>query len=95
MVKFFFAMSQISLLNENNWENKFQVMFRKIMGDPPVPMVAFTFTMLGFINIFLCWPITVGLYLTGAEVMPWDSLSWMMLLIACILMLGNYSFLSF
>lgn len=65
-------------------------MFRKIMIDPPVPMVAFTFTMLGFINATLCWPISLGLYLTGAEVMPWESLSWIVLLIACILMLGNF-----
>lgn len=65
-------------------------MFRKIMGDPPVPLVAFTFTMLGFINATLCWPIVLGLYLTGAEIMPWESLTWIVLLIACILMLSEF-----
>lgn len=66
-------------------------MFRKVMGDPPVAQIAFTFSMLGFINASLCWPICLGLYLTGAEVMPWESLSWTILFIACILMLGKNS----
>lgn len=74
-----------------DFDRNVQVMFRKIMGDPPLPMVAFTFTMLGFINATLCWPISLGLYLTGAEVMPWESLSWIVLLIACILLLGKLS----
>lgn len=60
------------------------------MGDPPVPMVAFTFTMLGLINVTLCWPITLGLYLYGSEEMPWENLTWIVLLIACILMLGTF-----
>lgn len=59
------------------------------MGDPPIPLVAFTFSMLGFINASLCWPVCLGLYLTGAEIMPWESLSWIVLLIACVLMLGK------
>lgn len=67
----------------------FQVMFRKVMGDPPVAQIAFTFTMLGFINASLCWPISLALYLTGAEVMPWESLTWTVLFTACILMLGK------
>lgn len=67
----------------------FKVMFRKIMGDPPVQMVAFTFTMIGFMNALLVWPMPLGLYLSGAEILPWGSLSWISLLIACILMLGN------
>lgn len=67
-------------------------MFRKVMGDPPVAQVAFTFSMLGIINASLCWPICLGLYLTGKEVMPWENLSWIMLFIACVLMLGMSSF---
>lgn len=67
-----------------------QVMFRKVIGDPPVQMVAFTFTVMGLINLLLCWPITLGLYLSGAETMPMDSISWIDLLMACILMLGTH-----
>lgn len=67
----------------------FKVMFRKIMGDPPVQMIAFTFTMIGFMNALLIWPMPLGLYLSGTEILPWGSLSWISLLIACILMLGN------
>lgn len=66
-----------------------QVMFRKVIGDPPVPMIAFAFTIIGLINLTLCWPIPLGLYLSGTEVMPMESLFWIDLLIACILMLSE------
>lgn len=69
----------------------FQVMFRKVIGDPPVPMIAFSFTIIGLINLTLCWPIPLGLYLSGTEVMPFESLFWIDLLIACILMLSEYT----
>ncbi|XP_031631178.1 putative thiamine transporter SLC35F3 isoform X2 [Contarinia nasturtii] len=65
----------------------FKVMFRKVIGDPPVPMIAFAFTIIGLINLTLCWPIPLGLYLSGTEVMPMESLFWIDLLIASILML--------
>lgn len=67
-----------------------QVMFRKVIGDPPVPMIAFAFTIIGLINLTLCWPIPLGLYLSGTEVMPLESLFWIDLLIACILMLSKF-----
>lgn len=67
-----------------------QVMFRKVIGDPSVQMVAFTFTVIGLINLLLCWPITLGLYLSGTETMPMDSIPWIDLLVACILMLSTY-----
>ncbi|XP_055377257.1 putative thiamine transporter SLC35F3 isoform X3 [Condylostylus longicornis] len=65
----------------------FKVMFRKVMGDPPIGQIAFTFSMLGFLNATLLWPVCVGLYLTGTEVMPFDRLPWIILLIASILLL--------
>lgn len=64
-------------------------MFRKVIGDPPVPMIAFTFTIIGLINLTLCWPMTLGLYASGAEMMPLESLSWIDLLIACTLWLSK------
>lgn len=70
-------------------------MFRKTYGDPPAPLIAFTFTTLGFMNLFLCWPITLGLYLSGAEVMPLDSLVWIDLMIMCILMLSMFAYIEF
>lgn len=68
-----------------------QVMFRKVIGDPPVPMIAFAFTIIGLINLTLCWPIPLGLYLSGTEVMPSESLFWIDLLIACVLMLSKFN----
>lgn len=64
-------------------------MFRKVIGDPPVPMIAFSFTIIGLINLTLCWPIPLGLYLSGTEVMPFESIFWIDLLIACILTLSK------
>lgn len=66
----------------------FKVMFRKVMGDPPIGQIAFTFTVIGILNAAVLWPICVGLYFSGAENMPWDPLPWIVLLIASILLLG-------
>lgn len=66
-------------------------MFRKVMGDPPIGQIAFTFTVIGILNAAVLWPICVGLYFSGAENMPWDPLPWIVLLIASILLLGNFS----
>lgn len=65
-------------------------MFRKIMREPPVGQVAFTFSILGFLNASMIWPVCLALYFSGAESMPWEKVSWIVLLIASILMLGKY-----
>lgn len=64
-------------------------MFRKVMREPPVGQVAFTFTILGFINASLIWPVCLALYFSGTESMPWERDSWIILLIASVLMLGK------
>ena len=69
-------------------------MFRKVMGDPPIGQIAFTFTTLGFLNAAILWPICIALYFSGAEVMPWEKLPWAILLIASILMLGKLKIIS-
>lgn len=68
----------------------FKVMFRKVMGDPPVGQIAFTFTILGLLNAAILWPVCIALYFTGAEVMPSDSLYWSILLVASILLLSEF-----
>lgn len=67
----------------------FKVMFKKLMGDPPIGQIAFTFSFLGFLNASLLWPICIALYLSGIEVMPWDLVPWVFLLIASVLLLGG------
>lgn len=67
-------------------------MFRKVMGDPPIGQIAFTFTIIGILNATVLWPICVGLYLSGKESMPWDPIPWIILLIASILLLGILQF---
>ncbi|XP_055598311.1 putative thiamine transporter SLC35F3 isoform X2 [Uranotaenia lowii] len=65
----------------------FKVMFRKVMGDPPVGQIAFTFSIIGFLNAAILWPVCIALYFTGTEVMPWETLPWIVLLMASILLL--------
>lgn len=62
----------------------FRVMFRKMMGDPPpVGRIAFMFTIIGIINAALLWPVCLILYFTNVEKMvPWDTLTITVLLIA-------------
>lgn len=66
----------------------FRVMFRKMMGDPPpVGRIAFTFTIIGIINAALLWPVCLILYFSGVEVIPWETLTVTVLLIASALLL--------
>ncbi|XP_035894458.1 solute carrier family 35 member F4 isoform X1 [Anopheles stephensi] len=65
----------------------FKVMFRKVMGDPPVGQIAFTFSIIGFLNAAILWPVCIALYFTGAEIMPWETLPWVVLLMASVLLL--------
>jgi solute carrier family 35, member F3/4 len=64
-------------------------MFRKIMGDPPVGQIAFTFSMIGLMNAALLWPICLALYFSGTEQMPSETIPWAILMMACVLMLGK------
>lgn len=67
-------------------------MFRKVMREPPIGQVAFTFSILGFINASIIWPVCLALYFSGTENMPWERGSWIILLITSILLLGWYGF---
>ncbi|XP_062123839.1 uncharacterized protein LOC133837178 isoform X2 [Drosophila sulfurigaster albostrigata] len=73
----------------------FRVMFRKVMGDPPVGQIAFTFTALGLLNALLLWPVVLALYLTGAENLSSESIPWNILLAASVLLLVFHVLMQF
>ncbi|XP_060647950.1 uncharacterized protein LOC132785738 isoform X3 [Drosophila nasuta] len=73
----------------------FRVMFRKVMGDPPVGQIAFTFTALGLLNALLLWPVVLALYLTGAENLSSESIPWNVLLAASVLLLVFHVLMQF
>ncbi|KRF83408.1 solute carrier family 35 member F4 isoform X1 [Drosophila virilis] len=73
----------------------FRVMFRKVMGDPPVAQIAFTFTALGLLNALLLWPVVLALYLTGAENLASESIPWNILLVASVLLLVFHVLMQF
>jgi hypothetical protein len=61
----------------------FRVMFRKMIGDQqPIGVIAFTFTVIGIINAFCLWPICLILYFSNIEIIPWETLLMITLLIA-------------
>lgn len=66
-------------------------MFRKVLGDPPVGQIAFTFTLIGFLNAILLWPVCLGLYLTETETIVSNQTIWSVMFIASILLLGKYN----
>jgi solute carrier family 35 protein F3/4 len=61
----------------------FRVMLRKMLGagEPAIGSIAFTFTVIGIINLLLLWPICLILYLTGVEIVPWITLLMITLLV--------------
>ncbi|XP_032596347.1 putative thiamine transporter SLC35F3 isoform X3 [Drosophila grimshawi] len=73
----------------------FRVMFRKVMGDPPVAQIAFTFTALGLLNALLLWPVVLALYLTGAENLTSEAIPWNMLMAASVLLLVFHVLMQF
>ncbi|XP_017139885.1 uncharacterized protein LOC108154189 isoform X1 [Drosophila miranda] len=73
----------------------FRVMFRKVMGDPPVGQIAFIFTALGFLNALLLWPVVLALYLTGTESLTSESIPWNLLLAASVLLLVFHVLMQF
>ncbi|XP_023035593.1 putative thiamine transporter SLC35F3 isoform X2 [Drosophila willistoni] len=73
----------------------FRVMFRKVMGDPPVGQIAFTFTALGFLNALLLWPVVLALYLTGTESLTSESIPWNLLFAASLLLLVFHVLMQF
>lgn len=64
-------------------------MFRKVMREPPVGQVALTFTVIGVLNALLVWPVCLTLYLSGSETMPPEAGTWVILLVAAIMLLGQ------
>lgn len=67
-----------------------QVMFRKVMREPPVGQVALTFSVIGFLNATMIWPVCLALYFSGTEDIPMERGTWVILLVASILLLGEY-----
>lgn len=61
-------------------------MFRKMLGDAPVGQIAFTFSIIGFLNAALLWPVCIILYFTGVETMAWETLTVSVLLVASVLL---------
>ncbi|KAL1123518.1 hypothetical protein AAG570_002595 [Ranatra chinensis] len=73
----------------------YKVLFKKVIGDASYGQVSLFFSMIGILNAALLWPLCLGLYFTGAELLHWQHLPWPALLSASALslvanLLGNF-----
>ena len=75
------------------WRN--QVSFKRIFGEATYGQVSFFFSLIGLLNIVLLWPIVLTLHFTGLEVITWNRVPWIELVIAGTLSLGKTTFYFF
>lgn len=72
-----------------------KVFYKRIIGYTTFAQTSLFFTLVGFLNGFLMWPIVLLLYFAGAEILVWDQIPWTQLTGAAILnlaanLLGNF-----
>lgn len=55
---------------------RFQVLFKKLVGDAPGGQVSLFLTLLGLLNLFFLWPLVLILHYAKYEHMSWDTIPW-------------------
>ncbi|XP_064480689.1 solute carrier family 35 member F3-like isoform X2 [Ornithodoros turicata] len=73
----------------------YKVTFKKLIGDVSFGQLSLFFTLIGFLNLLLMWPIFLALYLLRVEVIVWNEAPWAVLGGAGLLsllsnLLGNF-----
>ncbi|XP_023243549.1 putative thiamine transporter SLC35F3 [Centruroides sculpturatus] len=53
-----------------------QVLFKKLIGEVSFGQLSLFFTIVGFLDALMLWPLVLTLYFTGAEVIIWSKLPW-------------------
>lgn len=54
----------------------YKVLFKKLIGDVSFGQLSLFFTIVGFLDALMLWPLVLTLYFTGAEVIIWSKLPW-------------------
>ncbi|XP_064652285.1 solute carrier family 35 member F4-like isoform X2 [Lineus longissimus] len=54
----------------------YRVVFKRMVGDADYGQVSLFLSCLAIFNLLTMWPIFLVLYLTGAEPIAWDTISW-------------------
>lgn len=57
----------------------YKVTFKKLIGDVSFGQLSLFFTLIGFLNLLIMWPIFLALYLLGVEVIVWGHTPWAVL----------------
>ncbi|RWS29495.1 hypothetical protein B4U80_05861 [Leptotrombidium deliense] len=71
------------------------VFYKRTIGYTTFAQTALFFTLVGFLNAFLLWPMVLLLYFTGVETLAWNHIPWLTLSGAAFLnltanLLGNF-----
>ncbi|XP_066907120.1 solute carrier family 35 member F3 isoform X3 [Halyomorpha halys] len=74
----------------------YKVLFKRVFGEASFGQIGLFFSLIGLMNAAFFWPISLALYFTGTEVLIWEHMPWIPLLIASVLslvanLLGNFS----
>ncbi|KAG9510336.1 Solute carrier family 35 member F4, partial [Fragariocoptes setiger] len=65
----------------------YKVFYQRMFGFWSVAQMSLFFTLIGFLNAFLMWPIVLVLYFTGTEIIIWRDIPWLHLVAAGFLYL--------
>ncbi|XP_050039915.1 solute carrier family 35 member F3-like isoform X2 [Dermacentor andersoni] len=73
----------------------YKVTFKKLIGDVSFGQLSLFFSLIGFLNLLLMWPVLLALYLLRFETIVWSRMPWGMLAGAGALsllsnLLGNF-----
>ncbi|RWS01993.1 putative thiamine transporter SLC35F3-like protein [Dinothrombium tinctorium] len=73
----------------------YKVFYKRTIGYTTFAQTALFFTLVGFLNAFLMWPMVLLLYFTGVETLSWNHIPWLTLSGAATLnltanLLGNF-----
>ncbi|XP_049521426.1 putative thiamine transporter SLC35F3 isoform X2 [Dermacentor silvarum] len=73
----------------------YKVTFKKLIGDVTFGQLSLFFSLIGFLNLLLMWPVLLALYLLRFETIVWSRMPWGMLAGAGALsllsnLLGNF-----
>uniref|UniRef100_T1K8W9 EamA domain-containing protein n=2 Tax=Tetranychus urticae TaxID=32264 RepID=T1K8W9_TETUR len=55
----------------------YKVFYKRTLGYTTFAQTSLFFTLVGFMNAFLIWPMVLLLYFTGAETLSWTHIPWL------------------
>ena len=70
------------LCSRSEWHWPLQVSFKRLFVDASYCQVSFFFSLIGLMNAALLWPVLLLLHFSGLEVVVWNRVPWLHLVVA-------------